>query len=356
MKTFSLSFNPSRFNEKLISLFFVAVYLFAGAHVLAQRAVSNPVTNPTPPPKPFPKPIPKTGETGRIAKNESDIPAEKSIAVEAKVNVSFCVMQGNIRIYGWDRNEVRALVKEGSQVGFKVAEKHPQTEKPVWIFVLGFDPQKTTSSKPEECLSGNEIELDVPRGAIINLKSRQSEIKIESVRKVRVENLSGDIFLNDITEGISATTFGGNIAVENSGGEMMLNSMSGNIVAFSARQSEFGESFKAKTNSGTITLEAVEHRQIETNTLTGATIFRGKIASGGQYGFGTQTGAIFLTLPENSVCKVNAWYSFGAFNSDIALQNIVQKNQSLTAQLGTGETNCTINLRTFNGAIRIKKQ
>jgi hypothetical protein len=307
-------------------------------------------------PKPSSKPIPKTWQVGRIVRNENELSAERSIAVEEKVNISLCITQGNIRINGWDRKEVRALVKEGSQVGFKVAEKHPQTEKPVWIFVIGFDPQKTSLVKPDECLLGKEIELDVPRDANINLKSRQSEIRIESVRKVKLENLNGDIFLNGVSEGISATTFGGNIRVENSGGEMVLTSTSGNIVVFDVRQSEFGESFKAKTNSGAIMLEAVGHRQIETNTFTGATVFRGEIANSGQYGFGTQTGAIFLTLPENSLCKINAWYGFGAFNSEIALQNVVKKEQSLAAQLGTGETNCTINLRTFNGAIKIKKQ
>src|SRR4028119_1184702 len=33
--------------------------------------------------------------------------SEKSIAVDAKVNISLCVLEGNLKVNGWDRNEIR---------------------------------------------------------------------------------------------------------------------------------------------------------------------------------------------------------------------------------------------------------
>lgn len=345
------------------SIFFlIAFCILSFQQILAQetpepkeKVITAPTPKPTvkigiPTPKPNLKiitPKPKIWEAGKTA--------EKLIAVEPKVNISIPCVEGNVKINGWERSEVRVFVKDGSPIGFKVAEKHPRTEKPVWIFILGFDPQ----DKKEEssgCLSGSDVELDVPRDAILNLNGRNSRISVESVRKARIDNLSGSILLNDISEGIEAKTFGGGILVENSSGAMTLTSTSGNIVAIDVRQSEFGDYFKAKTNSGVITLQSVEHRQIETGTISGAINFTGKLVSGGQYGFGTQNGAITLNLPSDVECKVNVWYGFGGFNSEIPLQNAKKAEQNLTGQFGQKDTTCSVNFKTYSGAIRIKKQ
>jgi DUF4097 and DUF4098 domain-containing protein YvlB len=201
---------------------------------------------------------------------------------------------------------------------------------------------------------GSEIELDVPRGATVKLKSRESEIQIGSVAKVGVENGGGNIYLNDIERGITAVTYAGGITVEKSSGSISLTTTSGNIVAIDVSPSDIGDIFKAKTNSGMITLNDVVHRQIDTTSISGSTSFAGAIIDGGQYGFGTQNGTIVLAIPANSSCKINAVFSFGAFASELPLLNALKKEQSLSAQIGQGAA--TLNLRTVSGAIRIRKQ
>jgi hypothetical protein len=318
----------------------------------------NPKATPNPTNTPYPRPYPTTPkplETKKVIVNKGFAPAEKSIAVESKVNITLCVKEGNVKINGWDRDEVRAFVEDGSEVGFKIAQKNLKSSKPEWIYILGYDPQKNSELKPEECLSGSEIELDVPRNATINLNRSESNVRIESVGKVSVELLSGDIYLNDIANGIDATTYRGDITVANSSGKVILNNNGeGNILALSVSPSEIGDIFKAKTNSGRITLQAVEHRQIGTNSISGSTSFEGSLLEGGQYSFSTQNGSIGLAVPQNSLCKINAWFGFGAFNSEIPLQNTLKKEQSVSAQLGTSDATCSLNLKTGSGVIRIK--
>ena len=290
--------------------------------------------------------------------NESATPAEKSLATDAKVNISLCISEGKINVHGWDRNEIRAYVSSGgSQVGFKILQKSKQTEKPVWVMVLGFDPSETNETEAEECLSGEEIELDVPRGATVNIKSRESETTIESVGKVRVENNGGDIFLNDIANGIEARTYEGNLTVGKSSGAIALSSTNGNIVVFDVSPSEIGDFFKAKTINGTLTLENIEHRQIDVSSNSGSIKFTGEFLSGGQYSFGTVNGTILLQIPEKSSCKITAFFGFGQFNSEIPLLNVKKSPtsgaQNLTAQIGDGEA--TLNLKTFSGRILIRK-
>ena len=274
----------------------------------------------------------------KIVGGDSESAAEKSIAVDAKVNVSLRVCEGKLKINGWERNEIRAFVQGGSQVGFRVQQKDRQNQSPVWVVVLGFDPAKDKETDADECLSGDEIELDVPRGATLNVKSSESDTTIDSVRKATVEINGGDIFLNNIAQGIEAKTYEGDVTVENSSGAMTLASTTGNIVAFDVNPSEIGDIFKAKTNSGAITLQQVKHRQIDVGSNSGSIKFAGEFQNGGQYNLGTQNGSIALSIPEQSSFKLNASFGFGVFNSEIPLENLqkssASKTQSLSASTG----------------------
>ncbi len=306
------------------------------------------------PPKPE---IPKSPEKVRkIIKNRGETPAEKSIAVDAGINITLCVSDGKLKINGWERNEIRAFVTGGSQVGFTVLEK--RKAKPVWVKVLGFDPTTNKETDAEECLAGDEIELDVPRNAIVNVKSNVSEMVIDSVGKVSVENGGGDVFLNNIGRGIEARTYEGDVTVENSSGAMSLFSTTGNIIAFDVSASEIGDIFKAKTSNGAVTLKNVGQRQIEASSNSGSINFNGEFLNGGQYSFGTSNGAIVLTIPQNSSCLINASYGYGAFAYELPLKNIEKntpsKIQTLSAQMGDGD--CSLKLSTVSGAIRIRKQ
>ncbi|HLM00526.1 MAG TPA: DUF4097 family beta strand repeat-containing protein, partial [Pyrinomonadaceae bacterium] len=317
------------------------------------------VPKPTPtvavPPLPPKQPRMTIPHRKRRADNESPAPAEKSIQTEAKVSVSLCVSEGNVRINGWERNEIRAFVSSGSKVGFKVLQKK---QNPVWVKVLGFDPVTDTERGLDECLSGSEIELDVPRGAVVALKSGQSRITVESIAKVTVENVGGGITLNNIAGGISAKTYEGDVMVEKSAGAMSLFSTTGNIVAFEVEPSEVGDVFKANTRSGTVTLQAVGHAQVDASSTTGSIRFNGELTSGGQYNFNTNNGSILLAFPAESSCRINANYGFGEFQSEITLKDVQKapgaQAQRLTATLGAGDAN--LNLTTYSGAIRIKKK
>lgn len=285
--------------------------------------------------------------------------AEKSIVVDAKVNISLCVAEGRLKINGWERSEIRAFVSGGAAVGFKVLQKSKQNAA-VWVMVTGSDAAVNPEAGSEECLSGDDIEIDVPRGAVVNVKGRTSEVAVTMVRKVDVKNVGGDIALNNIAEGISASTYEGDVTVESSGGAMTLESSNGNIVAFDVAPSEIGDIFKAKTASGAIILQRVEHRQTEISSNTGSIKFTGEFLSGGQYDFRTVNGAVSLLMPEKSSCKIIASYGFGAFNSELPLLNLkknpnpASRSQSLTASMGGGDA--TLTLTTYSGAIRIRKQ
>lgn len=284
---------------------------------------------------------------------EKKVDSEKSLAVDSKVNISLCVLEGNVKINGWERDEVRLFVKDGNPVEFKVRDKSKQNGKPVWITVFSLD---TKSNKTSECFSGEEIEIDVPRNAIVHLKGQETTTSVNSVRKAIVKNIGGDISMRNISEGAEASTYEGNVIVENSSGAFSLESLNGNIVAFELNPSEIGDIFKAKTSNGTIVLQDLEHRQIEVNSISGAISFNGAFSSGGSYSFGTSNGTIALSIPKDTSCKFNATYGLGGFNSEIPVIKITEtKTPRLQNVVGTmGDGDATLNLTTSSGVIKIK--
>jgi DUF4097 and DUF4098 domain-containing protein YvlB len=173
-----------------------------------------------------------------------------------------------------------------------------------------------------------------------------------------VKIVEGVITLRNIPGGISAYTSQGDVIVENSGGAIALESTTGNIVAVEVTPGQIGDLLKAKTNGGSISLQRVEHRQIEANSTSGSILFDGKFLTGGIYNFRTPNGSIKLALPAASSCTLNAKYGFGKFNSDIPLtiitENVTPLAKIIVAKLGTG--GAAVSLETTRGSIEIKKQ
>lgn len=284
---------------------------------------------------------------------------ERSIAVDTNVNIKLCVVQGNLKITGWNRSEIRVFVKDGSKIAFKVLEKNRQDQKPVWVQAVGLDPQKVNKAFPD-CLWGEDIEIDVPVNATINVYAQETTTSVDTVKKANLKNIGGDISLRNVTAGIVASTYEGDITVANSQGALALESTTGNIVVFEAGPSAIGDIFKAKTNSGAISLQRLEYRQIDVGTISGSIAYSGEILSGGSYGLGTTNGSIRLSIPHNSACKFSATFSPGSFNSDIPFKVLTENLssgpvKSIVATLGTGG-DASLKLTALNGSISIRKQ
>lgn len=337
--------------KSLICILGAFVIMASAICALSQGPLPPKVAAPTrvlPPGVPRPAPLAVFGDT-----------VERSIAVDPGVNLTLCVVQGNLKINGWSRDEVRIFVKDGSQVGFKVLQKGRNDGKPVWISAIGYDPKKLNKGFPD-CVWGEDVEIDVPLKATVNIKGQETRTSVDTVRKVSVKSIGGDISVRNISGGVTATTFQGDVTVENAQGSMMLDSTTGNILVFNAGPDEIGDAFKAKTTSGTIQLQQLEHRLIEVNSISGAIVFNGEILNGGTYSLSTSNGSIRMSLPPDSSGKVSATYGSGTFNCDLPVKLLtenIEEGPVKTAvwTLGKGGE-ATVKLSTNNGSISIKKQ
>lgn len=288
---------------------------------------------------------------------------ERSIKTDAAVNLNFgCVLHGSIKVNGWNRNEVRVFVSQGSKFAFRVAQKNPRSGEPVWIKVV----RSETNLKygPEsECLSGDEIEVDAPVSSTITIKGREISTTIDTVKKVDVSSIGGSITVRNVTNGVTASAGVGNITVEASQGPMQLDTTTGDVVVFEAGPSDFGDTFYAKTNSGSVMLQRLGFRQVNVGSVTGSVGYSGEIISGGSYNLRTSRGTIRMAVPIKASFRLWATYGFGSFSTDIPV-DIMTENlsgpgktpgplKSIVGKAGSGDA--TVKLTANNGNIEIKK-
>jgi hypothetical protein len=329
-------------------------------------APQNPVAKPAYPatyppgyPSPTSSPLPQSSPQPRAKrkiKNTSAGPAEKAIDVDSKVVVSLCVTSGPVKVNGWDRDEVRAFVESGSSLGFRVLQYNKQNRKAAAVQILGYDPKENKELDIDECLDGDDIELDVPYDAVLNIKGKEGNISVESISKVRIDNISGGITLRDIRNGVEATTFEGDITAEETNGPINLLASTGRILVFQSSPNQIGDPFKAKSRSGAISLQNVEHTDLDVSSATGSLQFTGMLEDGGQYKFNTTSGKIDLSLPISVSCKVTATYG-GLFQTLIPFKDLHQFDspggvRKIIALLGDGGAALTVT--TYNGSIIIK--
>lgn len=343
----------------------------AGVFTAAAQQTKTPKPPATPKPeteKPewkmeYPTGIPKPMPSRATNPWEKTQTSEKSIEVASNVNIKLCVANqsntGELKINGWERNEVRIFVRNGRLPGFKVLEKDEKSGKANWIYITNVRPEGSRPGPQPECLAGADIEMDVPMGSALDLYAvRSADTVVDSVRKVKIESNEGDVQIRNIAGGINATTYNGNLNVESSEGQIMLATTSGNILAFGVNQGQVGDLFKAKSSSGNVILQQVEHRQIEASSISGTINFKGKLLAGGLYSFKTSNGPIRLQLPLKSSFNLKAAYGFGGFDSELPLKiiydNKTQGGANMQALAGSGDS--SVNLTTSQGSIFLKKQ
>lgn len=327
--------------------------LVPAGSALAQQVATPP--SPPVPQRPVPRPsvsVPRVTVFAVQPVQDTEI----SSPVTAGVNVNFCINEGTLTINGWDRNELRVFVKQGVPVEINTLKT--RAEVPEWVTIKASNKNLTEGVVRSECIAGRQVEIDLPKGSELRIQGRSVHAAIDSVKKVNIRNVSGNISLRNIESEAAATTHQGNIVVENSKGVMNLATTTGNIVAIDVSSSNVGELFRARTNSGAVALKNISHYQIEANTITGSLVFDGTFLDGGIYNFRTSNGSIKLNIPEQSSFKLTAIYGFGKFDSGISFKAAEQSKPGQPGRVAgvMGAGGAEVSLSTNSGSIGIIKR
>ncbi|MGI9105441.1 MAG: DUF4097 family beta strand repeat-containing protein [Pyrinomonadaceae bacterium] len=303
------------------------------------------------------------------------VTAEQRLAAEPTVTLLACVESGDVVVRGWDRNEVRARSDDAERIELRRADATTESNPASRIEVL-VSREEAGSPQPGLCSNSGNLQLDVPRGSIVQIKGNTGDISIADVSTVRAKTLSGDIELQRIAKLIEAWSANGTIILRNSSGRARLETISGEIVASDLATDDTGDELFVKSVSGDISLAKIAHTHVEAISTNSPIDFSGTLVNGGLYTFKSHSGNVTLTLPPGSSFQLSAKvYESGEIITDFPIRQVAGTMASdkshdsapavggpllnagrLTGVTGKGDkSNATLVLSSFNGTLHLQQ-
>ena len=292
----------------------------------------------------------QSGDVGR---------AERAIAADPSVVVSLTNTSGHINVRGWERNEVRVQTDDEKLIELRRSDSANPEKAATQIKVL-FS-RAPSDEAIQECGENSNIQLDVPRGATVYLKSESGDVEVDDVAEAHVQTSSGDVALRHIAKATEAKSANGDLSLEDSSGRVRLGSISGDVEARNVKAIEASDSLILRSTSGDITLDHVGQAKVEASTISGVVNLHGPLARGGSYDFKTTSGDVTLTIPDNGSFTINAQvFEGGEIVTDFPLKIVTAptnpKVPNLNRLVGTfGAGDATITLISITGTLRLRK-
>jgi hypothetical protein len=231
---------------------------------------------------------------------------ERSMSVDPQATLTLCVASGELKVRGWDKNEVHVRSVDAAQLDFRRIDRIKDSSKPATrVDVMVFD--KSGLSNPKlDCQAVADVEMDVPAGATVQVQTRDGDIIISGVSGAYAGSQNGDITIERAAKLVEAGSVGGSIYLRDSSGRVNLSSAGGGVEVVNVRPATEEDTFEVGTVSGDIHLDRVSNPKVLAKTVNGAVMMTGPLAKSGYYGFTNVTGDVVLALPHDASFKLNA--------------------------------------------------
>jgi hypothetical protein len=210
-----------------------------------------------------------------------------------------------VTIQGWDKNEVLARSNAAARIDLKRRDAAGATAPAsrLDVVVIERDDERKLG---QSCGGYSDIELNVPRGAKVQVQTRDGNITVVEVASVYAGTQNGDIRVEHAARGIEACNLSGAISVQDSAGRISLSSSGGTIEVENVRPADSADAFEVATVSGDVSLDRVTHAEMNVRTINGNVHFTGPLVRAGRYGFKTMSGGVTLSMPSNSSFQLSA--------------------------------------------------
>jgi len=185
-----------------------------------------------------------------------------------------------------------------------------------------------------------EFDVTVPPDCAVTIHSSSGPISIEKLRgDVNADGENANIDVRDVGNGhVHLRTLRGTVTLANvTNGHVEITSV-----------------------SGPVTMSNVGGPNVEVNTTNGKISYTGMFSNNGDYAFTTHSGDIEVFLPENASIDISARSVNGKVEQDFPFQPKQHNPFPVTtgrAFAGTSNSGSSgVQLRSFSGTIRVKKQ
>jgi len=241
---------------------------------------------------------------------------------------------GTVVVEGWDRNEIRLQSDHGTRTVVTVRRRGEVIQV------------------ESEGLRGpaliTDLRLWVPRTLDVRVEGMFTDVTIRDLGgDVRVETLEGSIEIVGGTGSIRANSVNGVVQARDTRGRLEIQTVARGIVVDNAGGEVFAESV-----SGPIVLRGMTARTVDAGNVTGRVLFQGQVQDGGRYDLGSHSGRIAVILPRGSNANVSVASLTGSVESAFPGQ-ISDESRRSRALFTLGSGGARIDAQTFSGGIHL---
>lgn len=270
---------------------------------------------------------------------------DQTLKVDADGNIRIDVVEGDVSIIGWDKQEVR------------VVGKVPNGEELFVFKTNGSDTRIEVES--EHGFWGNHgggasLKIYSPLNSSIRSDGASTDYNISGIiGSVRVSTMSGDIDLVGGEGKVDLESISGDINVKDAKGRLNLASVSGDMLV-----NALASLFDAQTVSGNIAANVGSSDKVELESVSGDIDLRLSLADDGRLDANTVSGNINVRFDND---EVNASFDIET-GSGGDIRNLITDDKgdstfafsgSLEFQIGNG--NSSVNIETMSGTVTIEK-
>ena len=266
---------------------------------------------------------------------QGPVQTEKTIATTARPRVSISNLAGKVVVRGWNRLQVHVAYTITSPQVTVDTEQLPAQGAAGKLHFTTYVVDRSRGTSPSPAV--NYI-LEIPAESSLEIHNPQGSVKVNSVKgDTSVDSLGGDISVANAGGHLAIRSVGGNIEVVRSSGRVEAYSINGNL------------HFVNPTSS-----------RLRGTTTSGAIVYEGDFASGGDYVLSDYSGDITVTCPSNSSFELNAKTVRGKLDNDFPLvtrgpaRSLLPPGNSIFGTQGSGQA--TLEVTSFSGIIRIRQQ
>jgi DUF4097 and DUF4098 domain-containing protein YvlB len=256
----------------------------------------------------------------------------KTIPSSAKADVSVSTRSGDIRVTGWERNEVKV-----------------ESDDDVDRFIKVDGDEIQVGSKGDGI--DEDLVVHVPGGARLSVHSISGDLKIDGVGgKLKLHTVSGEIIAGNCKGPMTIKAVSGDVELHQVGDDLEVKGVSGNVTAKSVQ----ANMLEVKTVSGEIDLRSVKASQVRLKTVSGNIVLQGSLSSEGSLKASTFSGDASIILPADANFALSAKSRSGSVRSDFDLKVSEKSDSRIEGKAGSGGVDIT--LSSFSGDLRLKKE
>jgi len=276
---------------------------------------------------------------GATAMPVQALDVSERFAVNADTRFELSNVSGDIRVSGWEHNEV---LIEGDLA--KNAELEVETS-PRHIAI------KVVKKPGARRMGSSELRVQVPFAAELSLYGVSGDIEVEAVHGTqRIEVVSGDIEVLDFDHDVRVRSVKGDVKLSGSGSSSLVTvvSVSGDIDI----RNLAGE-LEATSISGNLDIEGGEFSRVRLNSTSGDVEFAGGIANEGRLGVEVISGEVEIDLSSTVNLDVDI-ESYSGKISNCLGEEVQRKRKYGPGQVlrfTSGKGNRTVHIQALSGDV-----